>query len=269
MKKIIVMSIICGAVLFTACGKKETPAEAPAPAEQEAENVEAEEVYAPEEDPVEETDVEVATEEDIEEEEFVEDDDWYGDSYPSSFVEEQARKLEFDSFDEVIENLQPGQAYAYVDVKGTDNKVLLISEDVYEGDDGKDDIYSMYAFVYYQRKNGSVVYGTLCGTDSTGTPIAISDDGLIFSAYHDDIEATCIGANGTDDPGFMIMKAFHVSYSDNGETEEYSGFKREKNTVVEGEDDSVFLEGDDAKDAFFAAFEEYGKATPIVFTVVE
>ncbi len=275
MKKLVVMMVICGAVLFAACGKKEAEAPAPAPVAEDADNVVAEETEAPEEDAEGETDEEVATEEGAEEEdadaaeENGDDDDWYGDSYPASFVEEQARKLEFDSFDEVIENLEPGQGYAYADVKGAKDKVLLISEDIFEGDDGTNANYSMSACTYYMNNKGKVVYGTICGTDSTGTPVAVSDDGEIFSAYHDEIETTCIGDNGTDNPGFMIMKSLMVSYSDDGATEEYSGFVRTNNDVTEEGDDCKFVEGDEAKAAFEKGFEEYEAATPIVFTVVE
>ena len=59
------------------------------------------------------------------------------DYIPNSFVEESAGKNAFESYDEVISFLQPGQAYAYIEMYGYDGKVLLVTENTFVDADGK------------------------------------------------------------------------------------------------------------------------------------
>ena len=51
---------------------------------------------------------------------------------PNSFVEEQAGKTEFDSYDELISNMTAGQAYAYGTLTGYEGDVLLITDQTYD-----------------------------------------------------------------------------------------------------------------------------------------
>ncbi len=47
---------------------------------------------------------------------------------PNGFIEEKAQKNEFDSYEEVIGYLEAGQAYTYVDVLGSEEPILLVTE---------------------------------------------------------------------------------------------------------------------------------------------
>ena len=73
---------------------------------------------------------------------------------PNGFIEEKIQKNEFDSYEEVISYLEAGQAYTYVDVLGSDEPVLLVTEGTYDNQDGKNDSVSISAYVYVQNENG-------------------------------------------------------------------------------------------------------------------
>lgn len=69
-----------------------------------------------------------ATDETAVQTEEVSGDEEIPSDIPNSFVEEQAGKTEFDSYDELISNMTAGQAYAYVTLTGYEGDVLLITD---------------------------------------------------------------------------------------------------------------------------------------------
>ena len=73
-----------------------------------------------------------ATDETAVQTEEVSGDEEIPSDIPNSFVEEQAGKTEFDSYDELISNMTAGQAYAYVTLTGYEGDVLLITDQTYD-----------------------------------------------------------------------------------------------------------------------------------------
>ena len=109
---------------------------------------------------------------------------------PNGFIEEKAQKNEFDSYEEVIGYLEAGQAYTYVDVLGSEEPILLITEGTYDNQDGKNDAVSISAYVYLEDENG-VSCGSMIASEGTAYPIAVKD-GLLYTAGGHMIEADCI-----------------------------------------------------------------------------
>lgn len=136
MKALLFMSM---AVLATACGKEEVNT-----AESQTQITEEASTEA----------LQTQTSEEITGEAFM----------PNGFIEEKAQKNEFDSYEEVIGYLEAGQAYTYVDVLGSEEPILLVTEGTYDNQDGKNDAVSISAYVYLEDENG-VSCGSMIASD--------------------------------------------------------------------------------------------------------
>ena len=271
-KQLAVLVIAAMAVGMIGCGKTETPAagtvdsmeteQAGLEEVEEAEIKEIEEVK--EETAAEETEEAEETTEVIAEELLGDGDILDGEFIPANAMESRCGKDAFDSCEEIISLLEAPEAYAYVNMKGMDEPILLVAEDTFGGDDlgyyG-----ALEATPYAKGADGKYHAGSVFWTISTGTPLAMSDDGMIYCATHDSMDVQCYGENGTDTPAIMIMMTVHADYDDNGNPINISGFKRDKNTVVDNP--GVTFEADDVE-AFEGAFKDYEKCTPINFTPV-
>ena len=190
-------------------------------------------------------------------------DEGAGD-YPSNAFEERVGKTSFDSYDEIIGLLEGDEAYALVDIKGYDEKVLLVAESVY--DDLLGHMATTEATPYTIKANGKATADSLLLSGGTATPLAMDKDGVVFTATHQEIGKQCYGDNGTDNKSVMMMASVYAEeLDDNGVPKNVSGFTRTKNSVVD--DDSVFLNGDEVE-LWTQLWDEYAKAEPISFTKV-
>lgn len=190
-------------------------------------------------------------------------DEEVGD-YPSNAFEERVGRTSFDSYDEIIGLLEGDEAYALVDVKGYDGKVLLVAENVY--DDLLGHIATTECTPYTMKSTGKCTADSMLFTGGTATPVSMDKDGVFFTATHTSVEKSCYGENGTDNPGLMMLASVGAEeVDDNGVPKSVYGFTRTKNSVVD--DDSVFLEGNEI-DIYEKLFKEYEKTEPISFTKV-
>lgn len=181
--------------------------------------------------------------------------------YPSNELEVRVNKTSFDSYDEIIGLLEGEEAYALVDIKGYDGKVLLVSEFVY--DDLLGHMATTECTPYTVKSDGKVSADSILFTGGTATPIAIDKEGNIYTATHMSIDKHCYGANGTDNNSIMIMTSISAEeLDDNGMPKSVSGFTRSNNSVVD--DDCVFLTGDEVE-LWTQLWDEYGKAEPVSF----
>lgn len=186
------------------------------------------------------------------------------EDYPSNEFEARVGKYSFDSYDEIISLLQPGEAYAYVDILGADEPVLLVAEYTYDNQDGN--MAAIEATPYTISRDDKYAASSVFFTGGTATPIAVTDDGLIMLGTHQTIETQCLGENGTDYKSIMVMKYLYMNYDEEGNPASYGGFVRDKNTVVDNP--GVDIAEDDSS-AWEEAWEEYENATVVNFTVVE
>lgn len=269
MKKVVslimVMAMLVG---ITGCGKSEAPAAVaaePAATEQAKEEVKQELAQ----ETVKEGDAEAVEEafaEETAEEEIIGDEGIPEDAFiPSNAFEERCGRDSFESYDEIVGLLKAPEAYAYVDIMGMDEPVLLVADDTFGGDElgyrG-----ALQATPYAKYADGKYHACSILCTISTGTPLAMSEDKMVYCATHDSMRVQCFGENGTDIPSIMVMKYVQAEYDDAGNPSKVTGFVRDKNTVVNN--DGVKIAEDDVK-AYKDAFAEYEKCTPIDFTVAE
>ncbi|MBQ0028394.1 MAG: hypothetical protein KBS96_07310 [Lachnospiraceae bacterium] len=195
--------------------------------------------------------------------EAVEGDMEMGD-YPSNALEERVGRTSFDSYDEIIGLLEGDEAYALVNIKGYDGKVLLVADTVY--DDLLGHMASTECTPYTVKANGKATADSLLLSGGTANPLAIDKEGIVFTASHHSLEKQCYGENGTDNNAIMNMASVYTEeFDDNGMPKTIGGFVRTKNSVVD--DDSVFLNGDELE-LWAQLWDEYEKAEPINFTKV-
>ena len=187
------------------------------------------------------------------------------DFMPSSFVEEQALKETFESFDELISYLEPGQGYAYCNIYGRDDEVLFICDESYSYEEGK-----MAAIdgSIYANQDGIIRNVGNVFSDGTAYPISLNSEGYIFTGGNHRMEVGCASA---EYGGYMIVKTSWESFdnessnADGNPPAEYTGFVRETNSVSK---DSVDIAPDDAS-VLHELFEEFNNdTTPIYFTIV-
>lgn len=181
--------------------------------------------------------------------------------YPSNFLEERCNKTSFASYEEIIGLLEDKEGYAYVKIKGIDEEVLLITDEIV----GDDQHYAVSATPYLIGESGNYLAGSLFFSDCADTPLAVSKDGMMYCMGADNISVECAGENGSDIPGIMCMQYLYKSVDEDG-SDFYGGFVRTENTVIDN--DGEQLEGDAAKAAYDKAFADYESCTKVVFTVV-
>lgn len=246
MKKVIVGFMIAALTMsFTGCAMMPAPVQTPAQEEAALTEEESTEV-------VEEV-MEEVPEEEIEEPEL-------GD-YPANEFEERVGVYAFESYDEIIGMLEGEEAYAYVQLMGADEPILLVTSYTYDNLDGNRAAIDATPYLLYP--DGKYKAGSIMASGSTATPLALTDDGCIIVATHTSVEKECLGENGTDIPGIMVMSYIYTECGDDGEPETFGGFVRDKNTVVNN--DGVEIAEDDEQ-SYLDAFAEYEESEVINFT---
>ena len=182
--------------------------------------------------------------------------------YPSNAFEERVGKTSFTSYDEIIGLLEGDEAYALVDVKGIDGKVLLVATSTF------DDLLGHNATTectpYTLKSTGFYTADSLIYSGGSASPVSMDKEGIFYTATHSSVEKQCYGENGTDNPAIMMLASVYVDeFDDDGNPKTVGGFVRTKNSLVD--DDNVFLEGGEI-DIYNQLFEEYTKTEPIDFT---
>lgn len=178
---------------------------------------------------------------------------------PSSFVEEAASKTSFDSYDELIGFLKQGEAYAYVNMLGSNEQILLITDEIAEKD-GKATASLVYP--YLRNGDGKIVFGSLIGGSGEGNSVAVTSDGLVYSCSEDSIEVYCISK---ENKSIMCKDYLYKGTDENGKTS-YTGFIRKENSL---NDDGTEYIDTDSDEIYNNLVSEYENAKPIEFTLVK
>lgn len=174
---------------------------------------------------------------------------------PNSFVEEQAGKTEFSSYEEVIHYLEDGQAYAYVTLTGYEGDVLLIADQTYEIDGTTSTIIADV----YLNIDGRVRHASAIGSDGTAYPIRYADNVLYTAGNHD----VCSYFISEENQSIMVKDSIIESFDENG-TATYIGFLRQQNDFDHDEEVDT-----DSDQIFMEKMEEYSAAPILTFTVVK
>lgn len=176
---------------------------------------------------------------------------------PNSFVEEAAGVTSFSSYEEVIENLKPGQGYAYINMNGYDGDLLAITDGLYDYGEGK---MASMDVVVYAKQDDKVVYVTGAYSSGTAYPISISKEGYLMSGGNHEVAADSFAQ---DTGSVMMMFSVYETFDENGDAT-YGGFYREKNILMDDE-----TEWDITPERYQELFDVYLNSDMIVFTVVE
>ncbi len=171
---------------------------------------------------------------------------------PSDFVQEQSGKTSFDSYDDVIAALTPGQGYAYIELKGSDEKLLAVTDLVFEAD------HTAYEASIYGILDGKVSQLSVVTGAGSSYPLRV-EDGILYSGSNHSYETYFISA----EYGGLMMKDSISDGVDTG-TNEFSGFTREENTF-----DAPTTDYTGSQEEFDKLLAERENKKAIEFTVVE
>ena len=177
---------------------------------------------------------------------------------PSNFLEVSLMSDDFDSYDDVISKLSPENAYAFVNVMGADEQVLMITESTYDNLDGN--MATIDASVYMEKDGKARCVGNVISY-GTAYPISLSDDGKVYSGGNHEVDISCICPETN---GIMSLVYAYETFDEEGNAT-YGGFIRDKASL---EDDGVSIAEDDAS-VLPKLYEDYSTAKPINFTVIE
>ena len=177
-----------------------------------------------------------------------------------TFLDNRTGKTEYDSFDEVIEQLEPGEAYAYVTIAGHDGEVLAVAESTYEWDENTNaaidvDFYAEVGYVDNKVMNiGSV------STGGTAYPIRCSEEGIVYACNN----AVYGELKITDTDLLFYAKKIVIDYDSNGDST-IEGFTTEDGSMANSSKDI----GITTQDEFFAMYDVLENIPIINFQVVE
>ena len=171
---------------------------------------------------------------------------------PSDFVQEQSGKTSFDSYDDVIAALTPGQGYAYIELYGSEEKLLAVTDLVFEAD------HTAYEASIYGILDGKVSQLSVVTGAGSSYPLRV-EDGILYAGSNHSYETYFISA----DFGGLMMKDSISDGVDTG-TNEFSGFTREENTF-----DAPTTDYTGGQEEFDKLLAERENKKAIEFTVVE
>lgn len=178
---------------------------------------------------------------------------------PYSFLEERTGRNFFESKEDIITNLNPGEGYAVAKMENGED-VILISEKCYSL--SNDEYVSINAVPYYKTNNGYEYGNTPFESSENDYPIKLTNDGNIICAGSHIVEKYMLIINDNR-RGFSYKYTISES-SDENQKNSYSGFV----TDFETETTSNFDEDNDGAAFYIEAMEEYQTSVPVTFTVI-
>ncbi|MBQ7678087.1 MAG: hypothetical protein IJT32_07620 [Lachnospiraceae bacterium] len=137
---------------------------------------------------------------------------------PDDFVQEQSGISSFDTYEDVIAALEPGQGYAYIRLTGDEEDILAVTDLVFEADHS-----SYTASLYAMRDGAAKQIGTASGNGSA-FPLRLAD-GILYGGDNHTYESYFIAS----DNGNLIDQAY-ITDGINSGTSEITGFTRKTNS---------------------------------------
>ncbi len=141
---------------------------------------------------------------------------------PGSFVEENAGKETFDSFDELISYLKGDNGYTYFELEGYDGKLLAVTEGTFDDQDGHN---AAMEATFYGEKDGQIRFFGNAFSGGTAYPIRC-DGTLVYNAGNHEYNSQFMNPEGD---ALMVKDYIYENFDENG-TASYSGFQRETNS---------------------------------------
>ncbi len=177
-----------------------------------------------------------------------------------TFVDTRSGKTEYDSFDDVIGQLEPGEAYAYVTIAGHDRQVLAVTDGTFAWDDSTNaaidvDFYAEVGYIDNKIMNiGSV------STGATSYPVRCSADGILYACNNDIYGELKI----TDTDLLFYAKKIAITYDTKGNYT-LEGFTTEDGSMANSSKDI----GVATEEEFFALYDVLDEVPVVNFQVVE
>lgn len=176
--------------------------------------------------------------------------------YVNDFLQSRTGTFEFDSYDAIIDQLKDGEGYAYIELTGYEGKLLIITDAIYEYEDG---ILATIAGSVYEMKDGKAIQIGNAFTNGTAYPLRC-DGKLLYVTGHHEYEEMFVGK---EYDGLMVKRSIVENFDEEGNPE-YWGFERETNSY-EAENKDVVIEN---QDQFYALFDEWEKVPVINFVEI-
>lgn len=170
---------------------------------------------------------------------------------PDDFLQEQSGITSFESYDDVIAALTPGQGYAYIKLSGSDEEVLAVTSLVLEAD------HSAYEISVYGKPEGKVKQLGIAYGNGSSFPLRL-EDGIIYAGDNHRYDTYFL----SKEYGALMVKDSISDGVDFG-TNEISGFTRKSNSF---DDFTEFTGGQEEFDKLIA---ERDKKPIIEFTMIE
>ncbi|MCR5747556.1 MAG: hypothetical protein K6G03_07590 [Lachnospiraceae bacterium] len=184
------------------------------------------------------------------EEEFIPGDEDQSDM-PSDFLQIRENKVDFKDYDEIISLLKDGEGYAIINVYGSDEPVLAITEQAFLADGS-----AAEASLYIMHEGKPHSMGIVAGNGSA-YPLRIDDKGIIYGGDNHSYETSFLSSDG-----FGIMQKDYLYDGVTSGDGSIGGFTREDNTSF----DTVDFKGTQEE---FDKYIEEREALPIIkFTIV-
>ena len=175
---------------------------------------------------------------------------------PGSFVEYKTQKDVFASYDEIISELDPGQGYAYLELTGSEDKVLAITDQIFDYGDGVNASNDVY--LYGEEERGFVNIGN-CFSSGEDYPVRVGN-GLLYALTDSVYESDFL----SEENGGLMVKDYISQYTEDDGSIAYTGFLRSANDFDHDEELP-----EDAASLYEQLRNEAEKQQVISFTVVE
>ena len=175
---------------------------------------------------------------------------------PADFLQEREQKDCFESFDEIISLLQPGEAYAMIQLKDAKGDLLVITDGTF--DDGKGNIVALDGYVYGKTDRGITNMGNVFSSDKA-YPLAC-DGEVLYTAGTQEYCSYFMMEDGTG----LMVKDYICESTEDGKTS-YVGFLRSEKSFDEALETQV--EENDAE-SFRQRMDAYASKPVIKFIVV-
>ena len=177
---------------------------------------------------------------------------------PCSFLEERTGKNFFSSEEDIINNLEEGEAYAVAKMKNGEEIILISEADKIF--DSENNCVSISAIPYYKTNNGYEYGNTPFDCENKNYSIRLTGEGDIICCGSNLIEKYEL-VNNENRRGFGYK--YTIRKDDTGNS--YSGFVTDFDT----EKTTSFDEKNEGEKFFVEASEEYDASETVVFTVIE
>lgn len=122
------------------------------------------------------------------------------------------QKAEYDSYDAVIDNLQSGSGYAYIQINGYDGDILAVADSTYKWDN--DENVSITVYLYAQDGDKVEILGNVL-TGGTAYPVRCQD-GILYDCNMKSYAETEVQQNTEGKYVLHHTKRASISYASDG-----------------------------------------------------